>query len=175
MTKENNKARKLRRKSKDEDNAKKSKPKQQVKFSEAENFIFSEVQNALAESKANHGSIIEANKTIASNTKSILAIDQQMGNYDKTQVAPRFKSLNEKFDLILDIFIDNFEDLELTKDQMKILELEFEDEEELVETDVNAKELTEKGKNGKPMPKAASTKNIPQSSAKKKVTPKVAK
>lgn len=137
MTKSQNKGRKFRRKEKDKENATKGQDQKPVKFNQKEQAIFNEAATALATAKTNQQNIIAINNDTDGLRKMINAYDNKMALYDKDEIVPRFETSEKKIDLLLDLVLRSEIDIELSDDEMKILELE-EFEEEIEDKDVVA-------------------------------------
>lgn len=146
-----NSKRKLRRITKDKENAAKGKGKEPLQLDQKEQFIYTEAKQALAESKTNHQNIVAINDSIQDLSKMINSFDQKMAEYDKTDVQPQFKDLQQKNELLIDLLLRSEMELELTNDEIKILELEFEPEKE-AEKEITDKDVVATSTNGKDKP-----------------------
>ena len=158
MTKTQNVKRKFRRKEKDKENAAKGKDQKPLKLNQTEQAIFNEASTALATGKTNQQNIIAINNDVDGLRKMINAYDQKMAIYDKDEIRPRFEASEKKTDLLIDLLLRSNEELELSEEEIKILELEEFDEESDKEEEVNDKDVIAPSSNGapntsKPVPK----------------------
>ena len=159
MTKTQNVKRKFRRKEKDKENAAKGKDQKELKLDQKEQFIYKEAKLAIATAKTNQQNIVAINEVLDELSKMINTYDQKMAMYDKDEIRPRFEASEKKNDLLIDLLLRSNEELELSDDEIKILELEEFDEEPAKNNDADT--LGDNGVPGKPIkPKKKATKKV---------------
>lgn len=136
----NNKARKLRRTAKNKDNAKNPATKK-LTFNQKEQMIIGEIKTLGGQVKSNSDAIVGLNVSLGDLNQNVTSFGNFMNNYDQQSVQPIFNSLLDKINLLVDIILDNIENIDLDEEQMKILDLTFEEDEETEEDEIIEKEV----------------------------------
>lgn len=124
MPKQNPK--KLRRKQAEQNLRKKQ---SQMQFTEKEKILFGEIRSVEAIAITNQQNVVSLNKSIREISDMAKAIDHKLINYDQTEIQPRLKSIEDKLNILVELMLPTLEEVGLTEEQMKTLDLEVEPEE----------------------------------------------